>query len=167
MEITGVDEPVATEIGAVPVTFVTLPVAADTQLKVPEPLVESTCPDEPLVLGSSQVSDEARVSGDFSATELAEPLSFRTSLFAVVLLPRIVTLPATVAAPELTVPVVLIVVDPLIVEAPLMAAALSVLLVSVSVAPSVTITPELGNAAVELTPVPPFALGRMPVTAAD
>ena len=96
MEITGVEVPVATEIGAVPVTFVTLPAAADTQLRVPEPLVESTCPDEPFALGSSQVRDEARVTGAFSATELVEPLSFRTNLFAVVLLPRMVTLPATV-----------------------------------------------------------------------
>ena len=68
IEITGVEVPVATDIGAVPVTFVTLPVAADTQLNVPDPLVASTCPDEPLVLGSSQVSDDARVSGAFSAT---------------------------------------------------------------------------------------------------
>ena len=62
--------------------------------------MESTCPDEPLVLGSSQMSDDARVSGAFNATELVEPLSLSTSLFAVVLLPRIVTLPDTVWAPE-------------------------------------------------------------------
>ena len=75
MEITGVEVPVATEIGAVPVTFVTLPVAADTQLRVPEPLVESTCPDEPLLPGNSKVRDDPKVSGAFRATELAKPLS--------------------------------------------------------------------------------------------
>ena len=154
MEMTGVDVPVATDIGAVPVTFVTLPVAADTQLNVPEPLVDSTCPGEPLVLGSSQVSDEARVSGAFSATELVEPLSLRTSLFAVELLPRIVTLPweltlAAVSAPVDAVPVVLILVDPSILDAPLIVAALKVLLVRVSVASRVTTIPEAGKVAVE------------------
>ena len=111
-------------------TFVTLPMAADTQLNVPEPLVESTWPDEPLVLGSSQVRDEARVSGAFSATELVEPLSLSTSLFAVVPVPRIVTLPATVWAPEFTVPVVLIIVEPLMLDAPLIVVALLVPVIS-------------------------------------
>ena len=87
IEMTGVDVPVVTEIGAVPLTFVTLPAAADTQLSVPEPFVESTCPAEPLVLGSSQTIDDVRLSGAFKETELAEPLSLSTSLFAVVLLP--------------------------------------------------------------------------------
>ena len=94
MEMTGVEVPVATEIGAVPVTFVTLPTAADNQLNVPEPLVESTCPDEPLLPGNSKVRDDPKLSGAFSATELVEPLSLSTSLLAVVLLPTIVTLPA-------------------------------------------------------------------------
>ena len=161
-EITGVDVPVATDIGAVPVTLVTLPTAADTQLKVPDPLVESTCPDEPLLLGSSQVSDDAKVSGAFRATELAEPLSLSTSLLAVVLLPRMVTLPVTVWALEFTVPVVSIVVEPPILDAPLIVAAVKVLLVSVSVAASVTTTPEVGKVAVEFTPVPPLAAARVP-----
>ena len=162
IEITGVDVPVATEIGAVLVTLVTLPTAADTQLKVPDPLVESTCPDDPLLLGSSQVSDDAKVSGAFRATELAEPLSLSTSLLAVVLLPRMVTLPVTVWALEFTVPVVSIVVEPPILDAPLIVAAVKVLLVSVSVAASVTTTPELGKVAVEFTPVPPLAAARVP-----
>jgi len=162
MEMTGVEVPVATEIGAVLVTFVTLATAADTQLKVPEPFVESTCPDVPLVLGSSHVSDDARVSGAFSATELVEPLSLSTSLFAVVLLPRIVTLPATVWAPELTMPVVLIVVEPPMLDAPLIVAADKVLLVRVSVASRVTTTPEVGKVAAEFTPVPPLAAARVP-----
>ena len=42
IEITGVDVPVATEMGAVPVTFVTDPVAADTQDKTPAPFVFKT-----------------------------------------------------------------------------------------------------------------------------
>ena len=172
IEMTGVDVPLATAIGAVPVTFVTLPVAADTQLKIPAPLVASTWPDEPLLDGNSKVIDDAKVSGAFSATELTEPLSLSTSLFAVVLLPRIVTLPweltlAAVSAPVAAVPVVLIVVDPPILDAPSIVAELKILLVSVSVAPSVTITPEFGKVAVEFTPVPPFALGKIPVTAAD
>ena len=162
IEITGVDIPVATDIGAVPVTFVTLPVAPDTQLRVPEPLVESNCPDEPLVLGNSKVRDDPKVSGAFSATELVEPLSLSTSLFAVVLLPRIATLPATVWVPEFTVPVVLIVVAPPILDAPFIVAAVKVLLVSVSVAASVTTTPKVGKVAVEFTPVPPFAAARVP-----
>jgi hypothetical protein len=154
------------------VTLVTLPVAADTQLKIPEPFVARTCPLLPLLDGNSKVSDDAKVSGALSATELVEPLSLSTSLFAVVLLPRIVTFPATVAAPELIVPVVLMVVEPPIKEAPFtvlaeISAPFRVLLLSVSVAPSVTITPELGKVAVEFTPVPPFTLGRIPVTAAD
>ena len=96
IEITGVEVPVATEIGAVPVTLVTLPVAADTQLKIPTPLVASTWPLLPLLDGNSKVIDDDKVSGAFSATELVEPLSLSTSLFAVVLLPRMVTLPAAV-----------------------------------------------------------------------
>ena len=148
-------------------TFVTLPTAADTQLNVPEPLVESTCPDEPLVLGSSQVSDESRVSGAFNATELVELLSLSTSLFAVLLLPRIVTLPweltlAAVSAPIDAEPMVLMMVEPPILDAPLIVAALKVLLVRVSVAASVTTTPEVGKVAVEFTPVPPLAAARVP-----
>jgi len=162
IEITGVDVPVATDIGAVPVTLVTLPTAADTQLKVPDPLVESTCPDEPLPPGNSKVRDDPKVSGAFSATELAEPLSLSTSLFAVVLLPRMVTLPTTVWAPEFTVPVVLIVVEPPILDAPLIVVAVKVLLVSVSVAASVTTTPVVGKVAVEFTPVPPLATAKVP-----
>jgi hypothetical protein len=167
MEITGVDVPVATDIGAVPVTLVTLPTAADTQLKVPEPLVESTCPAEPLVLGNSQVRDDARVSGAFRATELVEPVSLSTSLFAVVPLPRIVTLPweltlTAVSAPVAAVPVVLIVVEPLISDAPLITAPDKVLLVNVSVASRVTTMPEVGKVAVEFTPVPPLAAARVP-----
>ena len=162
IEITGVDVLVATDIGAVPVTLVTLPTAVDTQLRVPEPLVESTWPLLPLLDGNSKVIDDAKVSGAFSATELVEPLSLSTSLFAVVLLPRIVMLPATVWAPELTVPVVLIVVEPLIFDAPLIVAAVKVLLVRVSVESRVTTTPEVGKVAVEFTPVPPLAAARVP-----
>ena len=162
IEITGVEVPVATDIGVVPVTFVTLPVAADTQLRVPDPLVASTWPLLPLLDGNSKVIDDANVSGAFRATELAEPLSLSTSLLAVVLLPIMVTLPATVWAPEFTVPVVLIVVEPPILDAPLIVAAVKVLLVSVSVAPSVTTTPEVGKVAVEFTPVPPLAAARVP-----
>ena len=162
IEITGVEVAVATEIGAVPVTLVTLPTAVETQLKVPDPLVESTCPDEPLLPGNSKVRDDPKVSGAFSATELVEPLSLSISLLAVVLLPRIVTLPATVWAPELTVPVVLIAVEPLILDAPLIVAAVKVLLVRVSVESRVTTTPEVGKVAVEFTPVPPVAVARVP-----
>ena len=152
----------ATDIGAVPVTFVTLPVAADTQLRVPEPLVDSNCPNEPLVLGNSKVRDEARVSEAFRATELVEPLSLSTSLFAVVLFPRIVIFPATVAVPDFIVPAVSIEVEPPILDAPLIVAALKVLLVRVSVASRVTTMPEVGKVAVEFTPVPPLATARVP-----
>ena len=61
------------------------------------------------------------------------PLSFRTSLLALVALPWIVTSPATVVAPALIVPVVAIVVEPPTCEAPLMVAAVIVLFVKVSV----------------------------------
>ena len=78
-----------------------------------------------------------------------------------------VTLPAMVAAPDARLPEVLIVVKPPILDAPLMVAPLRVLFVRVSVASSVTITPELGYVAEELIPVPPFALGKIPSTEAD
>ena len=85
---------------------------------------------------------------------------------AVVAFPLIVTFPDTVAAPEAMAPVVLISVAPPIVELPLTVAVVIVLLVSVSVASRVTTTPVGGKIAVELTPVPPFAVGSTPLTAA-
>ena len=75
--------------------------------------------------------------------------------------------PEEVIDPELTVPVVSIVVEPPIVEDPVIVAALRILLVSVDAPASVTITPDAGYVAVELTPVPPLAEGNRPVTAAD
>ena len=45
-----------------------------------------------------------------------------------------------------------------------MSGAVSVLLVRVSVAASVTTMPEAGKVAVEFTPVPPLAAGKVPVT---
>ena len=66
--------------------------------------------------------------------------------------------PEEVIDPELTEPAVSIVVNPPIVEDPLIVAAVSVLLVRVDAPASVTITPDVGNVAVELTPVPPLVL---------
>ena len=68
-------------------------------------------------------------------------------------------------------PVVFMTVDPVIVEAPpsvlpVRVAPARVLLVRVSVASRVTIVPALGNTAVELMPVPPLLVGKVPVTAA-
>ena len=141
--------------------------APEVQLSVPEPLVESTWPDEPAVLGSSQINDDVRLSGAFKETEVVESLLLSTSLFAVVLLPRMVTLPDTVWAPEFIVLDVLIVVEPPILEAPLIVAPASVLLVKVAIAASVTTTPVAGKVASEVMPVPPLARGRMPPTDAD
>ena len=56
----------------------------------------------------------------------------------------------------------MIVVEPPILDAPLIVAAVKVLLVSVSVAASVTTTPVVGKVAVEFTPVPPLAFARVP-----
>ena len=63
---------------------------------------------------------------------------------------------AAVSAPVAALPVVLIVVDPAILDAPLIVAPFKVLFVSVSVASCVTTTPDTGNVAVELIPVPPL-----------
>ena len=110
--------------------------------------------------------DDASVSGALNETKLVLPLSFKTSLLEIVPLPWTVTFPETVAAPEVMVPVVLISVEPPIVEFPFIVAVVIVLLVKFSVASRVTTTPELGKVAVELTPVPPFAVGSTPLTAA-
>ena len=56
--------------------------------------------------------------------------------------------------------------DPLIVDA-VISAPLSSLLVKVSAASRVTITPSVGKVAVDATPVPPFAVAKAPVTAAE
>ena len=77
---------------------------------------------------------------------------------AAVPLPCSVTLPCATFAPEVIVPVVAMMVEPPIVEDPLIVAAVSVLLVRVDAPASVTITPDVGNVAVELTPVPPLVL---------
>ena len=74
-------------------------------------------------------------------------------------------------APEVMLPDVLITVDPPMDEAPPIAAEVmvgldNVLLVNVSAAVSVTTTPLAGYVAVELTPVPPSPVGKIPVTAA-
>ena len=68
-------------------------------------------------------------------------------------------------------PVVLMMVEPVMSPAPLIVpavrtGAVRVLLVKVSVASRVTITPDPGYVAVEVTPVPPFADAKMPLTAA-
>ena len=74
-----------------------------------------------------------------------------------------------VMAPEVRFPVMFTdpapVITTLSIEPPLITGDISVLLVKVSVAPSVTTTPEAGNAAIESTPVPPNLVGRTPVTA--
>ena len=106
------------------------------------------------------------MSGALNDTELVLPLSFNISLLAAVPLPLIVTLPEMVDAPDVMVPVVLISVEPAIVEFPLIVAVVMVLLIRVSVASRVTTVPDAGNVAVELTPVPPFAVGNTPLTAA-
>ena len=54
-----------------------------------------------------------------------------------------------------------------VLEIVLIAGLMMVLLVRVSVAVRVTTTPDVGNTAVELTPVPPSPVGKIPVTAAD
>jgi hypothetical protein len=50
IEIKGVDVPVATEIGAVPLTLVTVPPAGVVQLIPPLPFVDKTCPLVPIEL---------------------------------------------------------------------------------------------------------------------
>ena len=70
------------------------------------------------------------------------------------------------------VPVLLIVVDPAINAAPfivppVISGLVKVLLVKVSDADCVTMTPDVGNVALELTPVPPLAPPSNPVTAED
>ena len=87
-------------------------------------------------------------------------------------MPVMPMLPAMVVAPALIVPVVEMLVVPVISAAPvivppLIVGEVKVLLVKVSVAASVTTVPDVGNTAVELTPVPPFASARTLVTAAD
>ena len=99
----------------------------EIQLKEPLPLVDNTWPEVPSAPGRVQMTEPASVSGALRDRALVVPLSFRTSLFALVALPWIVTLPATVVAPALMVPVVVIV------EAPLMVALVRVLLFKVSV----------------------------------
>ena len=184
------------------------------------------------------------MSGAFSETEFTAPLSFKTNLLAVVLLPWIAILPLIVVGPAVIVPTVLILEAPTITDEPvivpfvrigllivllvsvstvsrptrvslvcgnvkvprltivlitgsvsvllvsvstvsratrvslafgkinvpsfeivLITGCVSVLLVNVSVAVWVTTIPELGKVAVELMPVPPSDLGRIPVTA--
>ena len=117
------------------------------------------------------MTDAARVFGDLNESEFIVPLSFRMSLFEVLLLPWTVTLPAMVVAPIFAVPVVLIIVLPLITEAPLivpvvMTGLVIVLLVKVWLPTSVMMTPVVGKVALEFTPLPPSEVGRMPVTAA-
>ena len=120
--------------------------------------------------GSVQVNEPERVSGALSEMELVTPLSFNTSLFAIVPFPWIVTLPDIVVAPALIVPRVSITVAPVMRDTPLMVPVVitgieSNLLVRVAVPASVTITPVLGNVAFEVMPVPPRAVGSIPVTA--
>ena len=81
-------------------------------------------------------------------------------------------LPATVVVPMFIVPVLLITVLPEISDVPVrvplfMIGLVRVLLLRVSVAVSVTIVPDAGNTALELTPVPPLEVLSTPVTAAD
>ena len=68
------------------------------------------------------------------------------------------------------VPLILIlpvpVMDAFAIVPPLTSGAVNVLLVKVSVASRVTTTPVAGKVAVELRPVPPTEVGKMPVTAA-
>ena len=121
--------------------------------------------------GSVQTTEPAKFVGALKASELTAPLSFKTNLFALIPSPRMLTSPLTTCAPEVITPEVVIVVDPsitaLLKVPPLMAGVVSVLLLKVSVAFWVTITPEVGNVAALLIPVPPDALGRMLVIAAD
>ena len=56
-------------------------------------------------------------------------------------------------------------IPPLLME--LMTGASNVLLLKVAAPVSVTMTPDAGNTATELTPVPPEDVGKIPVTAAD
>ena len=97
-------------------------------------------------------------------------MSFKIIALAFVLSPRTVKEPLSTCAPEVMVPVVLITVESVISEAPLIVPVettelVKVLFDRVSVAAWVTTTPELGNVAVELTPVPPLLVGSRPDTA--
>ena len=109
------------------------------------------------------------MSGALNASDLVVPLSFKTSLLAVLALPRMVTSPETVAAPESRVPDIRIVVLPLTTALlsvpPLMAGVEIVLFVRVSAASLVAMIPLLGKVAVEASPEPPRLVGKMPVTA--
>ena len=103
--------------------------------------------------------------------KLLEPLSVNTNFLEFVPLPRIVTSPLTVAPVAAIVPLVAIVVLPVIsalpvIVPPLISGVVSALLLRVWLLTSVTITPEVGNTADELTPVPPDVVGSVPVTAA-
>ena len=92
-----------------------------------------------------------------------------TNLLAVVLFPLMTILAVEAMPLALMLAVVSIVVAPLIKDVPdivpsLITGAVKVLLLKVWLAVSVTTTPEVGNVAVELTPVPPRLVGKMPVT---
>ena len=81
------------------------------------------------------------------------------------------TFPDTDTDAALMAPVVLMVVEPPMTDAPFMVPAvitglINVLLVRVSDAVCVTTTPELGKVAVELSPIPPRFVGKIPVPAA-
>ena len=82
-------------------------------------------------------------------------------------LPDVEIDPEAAMLPELIEPVMFTDVEPMITDAPLIVpdvinGLLNVLLVRVSVAVSVTTTPVVGNVAVELTPVPPLAVAKVP-----
>ena len=105
------------------------------------------------------------VSGAWRAT-VGIPPELKISL----LLLATVMSPLAVIAPEPIVPEVFMVavpvIRPLLMVPALMIGLVSVLLIKVSVADSVTTTPLVGKVAVELTPVPPFVRPRMLATAA-
>ena len=67
-EVTGPPVTVIPAAGAVMPTLVTLPIAADTQPRLPPPSVFSTCPDVPSTPGSTQTLLTAIVSGAFNPT---------------------------------------------------------------------------------------------------
>lgn len=66
--MTGVEDPVATEIPAPPDTFVTVPAEADDQDSTLDPLVARTCPADPSVAGRVQILLLAILSGALNPT---------------------------------------------------------------------------------------------------
>ena len=113
------------------------------------------------------------MSGALIPKKFDVPLSFKTSLFANEPVPWTVMLPLAVTVDEVLIePVVSIDVDPPMSEVPaivpeLITGLVRVLLVNVATSASVTTTPLSGKVAVEVLPIPPLALGRMPDTAAE